>query len=244
MCGRGAIDYDWATLWAWMQLPGEPPDGHLRRLNIAPSTRKGGEVVWTRMPVVRLNEHGTPRLDELVWPLIPPWLHGELPKFSTANCRSESDRPFGAVVRSKPAFRNAWYKGRRCLVPMSWFYEWDKRQKPSQPWRIRPREDPLLVMAGLWDRTSDSDGQLLDSFTIITTGPNSLLERIGHQRAPVLLRPDRFEQWLQGDEAQAEALIRPPPDEWLVAEPVTRRVNNPGFQGEALLHPEGDPVTA
>lgn len=239
MCGRGGLDYDWKTLWAWLDLTGPAPDGGVRRLNLAPSRRHRDGVEFSRVPVVRAGSDGR-HVDELVWPLIPGWLKGELPKFSTANCRAESGQPFSETVGKKPAFRTAWKRSQRCLVPMSWFYEWDKRSTPSQPWRVLPAADPLLVMAGLWDRSAPIDGEAIESFTILTTEPNRLLADIGHNRAPVLLEKSDFETWLTGESHEAERLIVPPGDGTLKALPVTRRVNNPGYQGEDLLAAEGE----
>lgn len=236
MCGRGGLDYDWKTLWALMDLGGPPPDGGVHRLNVAPSRRHRDGIEYSRLPVVRQPPAGR-RVDEMVWPLIPAWLKGDLPKFSTANCRAEPDQAFSDTVSRKPTFRSAWKHGRRCLVPMSWFYEWDKRQSPSQPWRIFPTNDPLLVMAGLWERSTTPDGTAIDSFTILTTAPNRLLAEIGHNRSPVLIERPDFRTWLVGDAEQAEKLIAPPPEGILQAAPVTRRVNNPGYQGTDLLVP-------
>lgn len=216
-----------------MNLAGTPPEGGVRMLNVAPSTRRGGQVRWTRIPVVVPAERGR-ELRPMVWPLIPVWKKGELPDFSTANCRSEPDRPFSETVARKPTFRGAWKHGRRCLVPFSWFYEWDQRSKPKQPWRVMPVHDPVLVMAGLWERSVTSEGETFESFTIVTAGPNQLLRDIGHHRSPVTLQPEEWDTWLQGNPSEAEALIRPPPDGTLHAEPVTRRVNNPGYEGEDL----------
>jgi len=237
MCGRGGIDYDWKTLWDWLQLPGRARQGGLRRLNVAPSRRRRDEVAWTRLPVVR-TDSGRRRVDELVWPLVPHWMRGSLPKFATANCRSEADAAFSATVSRKPAFRNAWRHAQRCLVPLSWFYEWDQRNRPRRPWRVLPAADPLLVAAGLWERSVPDRARPIDSFTIITTGPNAVLSEIGHDRAPVLLRPPQFESWLAGPAGEAERLIAPPADDLLVAHPVTRRVNNPEYAGEDLLEAE------
>jgi len=237
MCGRGAIDYDWQTLWHWMSLSGQPPAGGIRALNVAPSRMRHGQIEWSRLPVVRRIE-GRRCVDPLAWPLVPAWLHGRLPEFSTANCRSEPDQDFQHTVRSKPAYRAAWKAGRRCLVPMSWFYEWDKRPKahgrPSQPWRVEPAAGSLLVMAGLWERSKPADGEAIESFTIITTGPNRLLARIGHDRSPALLEPPQFETWLAGEPAEAAALLKPPPDGLLAAHKVSARVNNPEYQGDDL----------
>lgn len=234
MCGRGGLNYSWKTVWEYLNLAGEPPDGGPEILNLAPSSRRGGEIHWSRAPAVRARA-GRRVLSNLVWPLVPPWLKGDLPKFSTANCRSEPDQPFSQTVSGKPAFRGAWKHGRRCLVPFSHFFEWDQRSKPKQPWRVMPVSEPLLVMAGLWEASRNDQGETIDSFTIVTTGPNRLLEEIGHHRSPVMLQPEEWSTWLRGNAAQAEALVRPPPDGVLQAEPVSRRVNNPEYEGEDLL---------
>ncbi len=234
MCGRGGLDYEWSRLWNYFNLTGEPPEGGLRVLNLAPSYKTRDGIHWSRVPViVSDNDQRQPR--GMIWPLIPRWLKGELPKFSTANCRSEPDRPFTDTVSGKPTFREAWKRDRRCLVPFSWFYEWDQRSQPKQPWRILPNKGPFLVMAGLWEPSSTPDGDFVQSFTIVTTGPNQLLTDIGHHRSPVMLAETDWNTWLSGDKAEAENLIHSPPDDWMKAHRVTRQVNNPGFQGEELL---------
>ncbi|AKS41744.1 SOS response-associated peptidase [Wenzhouxiangella marina] len=237
MCGRGGIDYDWKRLWEFFNLIGPAPEGGIRILNLAPSWVSKGQVHWTRVPIIRSGESGREAAG-LIWPLIPAWLKGQLPDFSTANCRSEAGVPFSETVSKKPSFRSAWKRQQRCLVPFSWFYEWDQRSKPKQPWRILPRDGAFLVMAGLWDRSPLADGSVLESFTIVTTQPNRLLTEIGHHRSPVLIEEADWDRWLEGSPEDAEGLIRPPPDDAMRAEPVTRRVNNPGYQEEDLLDPE------
>ena len=239
MCGRGGLTYSWKAVWDYLNLAGDAPDGGPEVLNLAPSTRRGNEVHWSRVPVVRSTDKGH-ELSNLVWPLVPFWLKGELPKFSTANCRSEPGQPFSETVAGKPAFRNAWKHGRRCLVPMSYFFEWDQRTRPKQPWRVYPSSAPVLVLAGLWDRSTPPGGEALESFTIVTTGPNRLLNEIGHQRAPVMLEPAEWDGWLRGPPEAAETLIRAPGDAGLAAHRVTRRVNNPGYQEADLLEEIAD----
>jgi putative SOS response-associated peptidase YedK len=79
------------------------------------------------------------------------------------------------------------------------------------------------------------DGEFLESFTIVTTGPNRLMTEIGHHRSPVMLAEQDWDCWLGGDKQAAEQLIRPPPDDLMRAHKVSTRVNNPGYQGEDLL---------
>ncbi|NEZ04217.1 SOS response-associated peptidase [Wenzhouxiangella sp. XN201] len=233
MCGRGGLNYSWKRVYSYLNILDEPPEGGQHRLNVAPSGRKGGEVSWTRIPSCRSHD-GIRRLDPLVWPLVPHWAHGQLPKYATANCRSEPGQAFSTTVAKKPAFRTAWKRSQRCLVPFSWFYEWDQRTRPKQPYRVTPADGDLLVMAGLWDRSEAPEGDAIESFTLVTTEPNRLLRDIGHHRAPVILEPEDFETWLTGSPGEAERLLRPPADGTLMAEPVTKAVNNPGYEGEDL----------
>lgn len=237
MCGRGGHDFSWRQVYEYLDLFGTPPDDGLRRLNVAPSTRRGDRINWTILPAAVPDGQGHRVLDQMVWPLIPGWMKGDLPKFSTANCRSEPRTPFSETVAKKPTFRNAWKKNRRCLVPFSWFYEWDQRSKPKQPWRVMPTTAPMLIFAGLWDESTTPGGETRRSFTLITTEPNDLLREIGHHRAPVMLDADHWQTWLTGSAEEAEQLLKPPAEDSLRAEPVSTRVNNPEYQSDDLLEP-------
>jgi putative SOS response-associated peptidase YedK len=185
--------------------------------------------------VIRLDGKSA-NMAPMIWPLVPRWLKGRIAQ--VFDCQLSLRRSTGRFPRPWPGsrpFRNAWKRDQRCLVPFSWFYEWDQRSKPKQPWRILPVDQPFLVMAGLWERTPLPDGDILESFTIVTTGPNRLLTEIGHHRSPVMLERDQWNVWLHGSPSQAEGLIQPPADDLMTAHKVTTRVNNPGYQEDDLL---------
>ena len=230
MCARGAQVFSWQQLFQAMSLPGQAPDGGLQRFNVSPSAMGKHGAEWTRLPVISADDEGRRTIHGMVWPLIPFWCHGELPKFSTANCRSEPDEAFSTTVAKKPAFRDAWQKNRRCLIPFSWFYEWDQRTQPKQPWQVSMKHHPIMVMAGLWDVTETSSKQTLLSCTIVTTAPNQTLKDIGHHRSPVLLREKDWDVWLKSSGEEAQTLLQPPHDDWLEAKAVSVKINNPHFQ--------------
>jgi putative SOS response-associated peptidase YedK len=53
----------------------------------------------------------------------------------------------------KPAFRDAWKRGQRCLVITNGFYELkklDPEGKVKQPYAIATADKAEMVMAGLW----------------------------------------------------------------------------------------------
>ena len=79
------------------------------------------------------------------WGLLPHWAKDERLSYSTFNGRSED-------FTTKPAFRDAWKRGQRCLVVTDGFYEWKKLTvKDKQPYTIAVT-DGMMVMAGLWSR--------------------------------------------------------------------------------------------
>ena len=57
------------------------------------------------------------------------------------------------------------------------------------------QDDCLFAFAGLWDRWRDPAGAVIESCSIVTTTPNSLLADM-HDRMPVILRPEHYDLWL------------------------------------------------
>ncbi len=235
MCGRLAIIALFRKLQDYLGTVGEPLPGGIERYNLPPSYMRGGKPVWEKVPVVRMVD-GQRRMDMLTWPLVPHWGRGQLPKYSTANCRSEPGQNFSDSVKKKPAFRGAWQRDQRCLIPASWFYEWNQHTKPKTPYRVAPLNQPFFTFAGLWDRSVSDDGEVIESFTIITTEPNQLLKDIGHHRSPVIIEPDQWNTWLTSIKAMAEYLITPPPADEMTATEVSKAINNPSFDDKALLN--------
>jgi putative SOS response-associated peptidase YedK len=84
-----------------------------------------------------------------------------------------------------------------------------------------------MFFAGLWEQW-DKEGEPVESYTILTTEPNTLMASI-HNRMPVILEPEDFSDWLSretpGD--RLNALLRPLPAELMMSRPVSTLVNNP-----------------
>src|SRR5204862_354711 len=59
------------------------------------------------------------------------------------------------TVATKPAFRDAFARGQRCIVPVDAFYEWKKTPAGKQPYAIAGADSLPLAMAGLWERWKD-----------------------------------------------------------------------------------------
>lgn len=201
-----------------------PPFDFAPRYNIAPSQAA---------PVVRVGTDGGRRLDALKWGLVPFWAKDPSIGGRTINARSET-------ASTSPAFREA-MRARRCLVPASGFYEWQKVEGSTrkQPWYFTPARGELFAFAGLWERGDEAGDTPLLTFTILTTSANSVLGAV-HDRMPVIVAEDGWERWLDptiNDAAGVSDLLRPAPDAWIASTRVGTRVNSPAFDDAFCIAP-------
>jgi putative SOS response-associated peptidase YedK len=183
-------------------------------------------------PVVRLNrESGEREIVIMRWGLIPYWSKDEKIGYSTINAKAET-------VATAPVFREA-FKRRRCLVPADAFYEWQKLDaKNKQPFAIALKSGEPYGFAGLWERWTAKDDKPLETFTIITTDPNSVVEPL-HTRMPVILEPKDYDRWLDcSDPANAPLdLLRSYPAELMTAWRVSKDVGNVRNDHPGLCEP-------
>lgn len=151
------------------------------------------------LPVVT-NE--TPDKIQLMrWGLIPFWSKEEKLKFNTANAKSED-------IDKKPTWRGP-VKSKRCLVPSDGFYEWRHIGKDKYPYRISVRGSSIFTLAGIWDTwTSRETGEIINSFSIITTEANPLMAQIHNskKRMPVIFHPETEKLWLDTSVPLKESL--------------------------------------
>jgi putative SOS response-associated peptidase YedK len=166
--------------------------------------------------------------------LIPYFARGVAGNYSTINARVET-------IETAASFRGPWARGQRCLVLASGFYEWHLLPdgKSKQPYFIRPADQDSFAFAGLWDSSRAQDGTVTYSFTIITLPASPLMAEIHNTklRQPALLSADDCRTWLGGTAEQGRTVLRPYPDDLIVAWPVSKRVNSPQANDEKLIEP-------
>ena len=133
------------------------------------------------------------------------------------------------TAAEKPAFRDV-LRLRRCLIPVDSFYEWQSiGPKQKQPFSIGMADDSLFAFAGLWERRSDSSGNIVETCTILTTKPNAVVADV-HDRMPVILKPDHYDLWLDSKIRNASFLadcLKPFDPALMKKYPVSTRVNRP-----------------
>ena len=164
-----------------------------------------------RAPIVRLTKGSDRRELALVrWGLVPSWIKDLKSAASRINARAET-------VATQAAFRAA-YNARRCLVPVSAFYEWSGPKGKRRRWRVSLRDERLFALAGLWEwwkdaRTSD----WIQTYTIITTDANEAIRPL-HDRMPVILARSDEARWLDTS-GDATALLAPYAGDAMLLEP-------------------------
>ena len=220
MCGR----YDnlipreaYRALFRVARLPdwNFPP-----RYNVAPTDK---------IPIVRVDPRDNVR--ELVlarWGLVPFWMK-EKPKIPHINARVET-------VHKLPMFREA-FQSRRCLVPATGFFEWQKRADGKQPYRFVRQDFEPFAFAGLWEFARIGEEEIL-SATIIVGEPNPLVAAV-HDRMPVILMPDDYDRWLEPGVPVDELreLLRPYDATLMKAYEVNRAVNSVKNDTEECVQP-------
>ena len=229
MCGRFARRSTQQVLADWFGVDPEHLPWFAPSFNVAPQSTQ---------PVVRLNrDSGRREFSLLRWGLVPFWAKDPKFGYSTINARAEE-------AAQKPAYREA-LKTRRCLVPADAFYEWQRVDKKTKhPFAFSLKSGGPWAMAGLWERWQPGEGPALESFTILTTDPNELMEPV-HNRMPVIVEPRDYDRWLEpGDPARPPLdLLRPYPAEKMRAWPVSERVGNVRNNAPELLAP-AEPAAA
>jgi len=152
-------------------------------------------------------------------------------RFSTSgrglvNIRAES-------LEEKTTFLKS-FQQRRCLVIADGFYEWKTTDGKKKAYWIRPADEGIFLMAGLW--ISQGEGKEKRFYAAIVTHPaNSDMEGI-HHRMPVIFTPEDGRKWLdrQAGEEKLLDLIRIYPEK-LTIEPVSNRVNDPDIDDERCI---------
>jgi putative SOS response-associated peptidase YedK len=164
------------------------------------------------------------------WGLIPSWAKDKSIGNKLINARAET-------ILEKPSFKNS-LKHKRCLVLSDGFYEWKSIAKKEKiPSRITLQNNRLFAMAGIWDSWKDETGAMINSFAIITTTPNKLMENI-HNRMPVILEQKDEKQWLnENDTTVLFSLLKPYPELEMTAYPVSKLVNSPSNDSPDVMNP-------
>ncbi|HKJ91310.1 MAG TPA: SOS response-associated peptidase [Oceanipulchritudo sp.] len=198
------------------------------RYNIAP----GSGI----LAILEDRDRGGRRAEILHWGLVPAWANDPDMGYKLINARAET-------LSEKPSFKDA-FRYRRCLIPASGFYEWERAVSPRQPYYFFPARARPIALAGIWEHWLHPTGSEILSVAIITTAANGPVGRI-HDRMPVIMGESDWDRWLDVENERATGL-RPllvaPREDFLEARRVGTRVNKTDLDEPSLIEEgEADP---
>ena len=186
MCGRYYI----AEVDPEIRLAGYVAEAQRRAdsLNVRLTAR--GEVRPTNIAaVIAPNARDRrPAAFPMKWGFIHP--HRGMLVFNT---RSET-------AAEKPLFVTS-IDDRRCLIPATCYYEWQKADGRKIKYAIKPKDEPLY-MAGLYIRSSH---ERIPSFSILTMAAADGIKDI-HARMPVMIPQSRIAAWLSPENPYSEVV--------------------------------------
>lgn len=151
--------------------------------------------------------------------LIPHWSKDLAIGRRTYNCRSET-------AAEKPSFKDAWRRGRRCIIPAEWIYEPNWETGKAVRWRIGRADGAPMGIAGLWGWWKEpTTGQEVLSYTMLTVNADdhALMKRFHRpgeeKRMVVILHEAEYDAWLDCPPERMMDFMRQYPAELLRAEP-------------------------
>ena len=148
-----------------------------RRYNDDPSIKTSGEIRPTdTIPVLANSPTLMPGVYAMRWGYTMP---DGSPMF---NARSET-------AASKAMFKDGMTQ-RRCIIPASFYFEWEKRGKERIKYAIGPEGSSMLYMAGIYRKEGNRA-----ACTILTRDPAAEIAFI-HNRMPVVLPAEAVSDWL------------------------------------------------
>jgi putative SOS response-associated peptidase YedK len=181
------------------------------------------------LPVITMQKPD--ELQFFRWGLIPHWVkasaEADILRKQTLNAKSET-------VFTLPSFRS-YIKSRRCLIPSTGFFDWREYDKKKYPYHILVRDEDSknsirpFCFGGIYSQWVDKEGgETIDTFSIITTPANKLMEIIHNtkKRMPLIIQKSDEDRWLDSklDEAQIKELMKPYPDPLMVAHTITKHI--------------------
>lgn len=168
--------------------------------------------------------------DEIVlkeWGLIPSWVRS---KEDAMDIRDKTLNAKGETVYEKPSFAQN-ISSRRCLLPVSGFFEWRDFNNNKYPYFIEPLNEPGFLLGSVYDTWIDkSTGTTYNTFSIVTTPANPLMEMIHNvkKRMPLILDYEAADKWLNPltTSEQIRSIIQPFDENQMKAHTISKVAGN------------------
>lgn len=218
MCGRFVNIEKWERLKAYYDAYGDSEEWR-ETYNLAPTQRA---------PVIIETDKGR-EIRLMKWGLVPHWSPDTKKAGGMINARCET-------VAESRAYSDS-FKKRRCIVPATGFYEWRKEGEQKYPSYFTPK-DGLFSLCGIWSEWKQPDGEILQTFSLITTTANAVVGKI-HDRMPVAITSNMIGAWLGADTKSDElkSFLTPFPASQMNGIAVSQYVNSFKNHGATCIAP-------
>ena len=135
----------------------------------------------------------------------------------------------------EPEFKSL-IRSQRCLVIADGFIL--KSNKKAYLIYLRDKKRPF-AFAGIWNKSKDDEL----TFAILTTTSNSLVEKLGHKRMPVILHMEQEHRWLRKSTELSEVLgaLNPYPHFLMNAYPIDINLLETD-DDISIIQPIGEPI--
>ena len=210
MCGRKTLTKDAQSIIEELLIDEwEQKDEYSPSYNIAPTQNS---------PVLVYNNNR--KIEHMRWGLIPSWAKDKSIGTKMINARGET-------LLEKPSFKNL-VSSKRCIVITDGYFEWQNIGTIKTPHYFHDPDKNILPIAGLWNEWRSANGELIKTYTVITTTPKPKYAHI-HNRMPVILPYSRIDIWINTcDHSPKAALDNVLPYQYeLDVYPVSTFVNSP-----------------
>lgn len=214
MCGRFTLDID-KRFYPRFKLNNVIQD-IVPRFNISPGQYS---------PVIFTKDNKTNIVELMKWGLIPFFSDTEKSSYTLINAKLET-------IDKKHILK----KSKKCIIPVSGFYEWKAEKDIKQPYYITTYNNEYIAFAGIYDIWEDKkNNNKIACFSIITTKPNFKMKDL-HDRMPFILNIDNEDEWIR-DNIGYDELNELSYKEDLNIYKVKRDVNSPLNDSKDLITP-------
>ncbi len=191
----------------------------------------------------------TQKIQSFQFGLTPFWAKKKMYLF---NARAEGDNnkenateyTGNKGILQKPSFRKP-IRSQRCLVIANSFIEGPTKEKLNKPFLIFRSDFKTFTLGGIWDEWVDTEtGEILHSFSIITTAASSITQAVGHHRAPLMIEAENRNEWLdpKTDLDLITSLLIPFDGKNYNAYPISNTLKNPRNKDPHALLPTGPAI--
>jgi len=175
-----------------------------------------------KLPIIK---QGKIELSE--WGLIPSFAYSdEMAKDireKTLNARSDT-------IHDKPSYKSS-IKAQRAVLVVDGFFEWKHEGSTKIPYYIYPKDNTVFNIGCIYNQwTNKLTGEVVDTFSIITTDANPMMEIIHNskKRMPLILSKSDIGAWINPstDINAINSLMRPFPESEMESYQISKSAGN------------------